>query len=109
MIFDPLPRFVLPTHASPLGGREASVDERFLKIQIPLVVERLRENFEDAPQQAGADPVLKSPVAGLVRRIAVWQVGPGSASPQDPENAIEHRAVLPPGAPSTVSPARQRG
>ena len=62
--------------ASVLGGREAAVDERFLQIQMAFVVERLRENFEDAPQQAGADPVLKSPVAGLIRRIAVWQVGP---------------------------------
>ena len=57
--------------ASVLGGREASVDERFLQIQIAFVVERLREDFEDGPQQAGADPVLKSPVAGLIRRIAV--------------------------------------
>jgi hypothetical protein len=65
----PLAAFRLAhARASPLGGREASVDERFLKIQIPLVVERLRENFEDAPQQAGADPVLKSPVAGLASR-----------------------------------------
>ena len=62
--------------ASMLGGREASVDERFLQIQIAFVVERLRENFEEAPKQAGADPLLKSPVAGLIRRIAVREVRP---------------------------------
>jgi len=33
-----------------LRGREASVDERFVQIQIAFVVHRLRENFEDAPQ-----------------------------------------------------------
>jgi hypothetical protein len=39
-------------HAGPtlLRGREASVDERFVQIQIAFVVQRLRENFEDAPQ-----------------------------------------------------------
>jgi len=42
--------------ASVLGGREAAVDERFLQIQMAFVVERLRENFEEAPKQAG--PVL---------------------------------------------------
>jgi hypothetical protein len=57
--------------ATLLSWREAPVDERFLQIQIAFVVERLREDFEDGPQQAGADPVLKSPVAGLIRRIAV--------------------------------------
>jgi len=46
--------------ASVLGGREAAVDERFLQIQMAFVVERLRENFEEAPKQAGADPVLKA-------------------------------------------------
>lgn len=47
-------------------------------------------------------------MAGLIRRIAVRQVGPGSAGPEDPEDAIEYRAMLPPGASSTVWPARQR-
>jgi hypothetical protein len=98
-------------HAGPaaLGGRKAPVDERFMHVQIAFVVERLREKFENAPKQAGANPALKSPVAGLLRGIAVWQVGPGSAGSQDPEDAVEHRAILPPGASSTVWSARQRG
>src|SRR5215470_15422810 len=47
-------------------------------------------------------------MAGLIRRIAVRQVGPGSAGPEDPKDAIEYRAMLPPGTSSTVWPARQR-
>jgi hypothetical protein len=97
------------SRASLLRWREAPVDERFLQIQIAFVVERLREDFEDGPQQAGADPVLKSPMAGLIRGIAVGQVGPGRSGPQDPEDAIEHRAVRSPRAPSTVRPTRQAG
>ena len=61
------------------------------------------------PQHAGADPLLKPPVAGLIRRIAVRQVGPRGAGPQDPQDAIEHGTVLPPRAPSTVFAARQLG
>jgi hypothetical protein len=72
MIFAPLPPFGLAHgSASVLGGREAPVDEGFLQIQIAFVVERLRQNFEDASQQAGAHPLLKSPVTRLIRRIAV--------------------------------------
>src|SRR4029453_10004611 len=67
------------------------------------------EDFEDGPQHAGADPLLKPPVAGLVRRIARWQVRPWSAGPQDPEDPIQHSAVLSPGAPSTVVAPRQLG
>src|SRR5262245_17232764 len=93
--------------ASPLGGCEAATDERFLQIQKALVVEGLREDFENGPQHARADPLLKPPVAGLRRWIAGRQVRPWSAGPQDPEDAIEHRAILPPGAPSTIGAARQ--
>jgi hypothetical protein len=64
-----------------------------------FVVERLRENFEEAPKQAGADPVLKSPVAGLMRRIAVREVRSQGPGPQNPKDAVEYVAVLLPGAP----------
>jgi hypothetical protein len=65
-------------------------------------VERLRKDFEDGLQQAGADPVLKSPVAGLIRRIAVREVRPRGPGPQNPKDAVEYGAVLLPGAPSAV-------
>jgi hypothetical protein len=94
--------------ASLLSWREASVDERSPQIEIAFVVERLCEDFEGAPQHAGADPQLKSTMAGLVRRITVRQVGPRGAGPQDPEDAIEHRTVLFPRAPSAVFSSRQR-
>jgi len=49
--FRPLPALGLAHgRASVLGGREASVDERFLQIQMAFVVERVRENFEEAPK-----------------------------------------------------------
>lgn len=55
MIFDLLPRFLFAdASASLLGWREAPIDERFLQIQIALVVQCLSEDFEDAPQHADA-------------------------------------------------------
>src|SRR5262245_23035908 len=69
--------------ASALGLREAPAYECFLQIQITFVVERPREDFEDAPQHSGTDPLLKPPVAGLIRGIAVRQVCPRSSGPQD--------------------------
>ena len=74
-----------------------------------FVVERLCENFEEPPKQAGADPVLKSPVAGLIRRIAVREVRPRGPGPQNRKDAVEYGAVLLPGAPAAVCTARERG
>jgi hypothetical protein len=77
--------------ASPLGGREAAINERFLQIQIAFVVEGLREDFEDGPQRAGADPLLKPPVAGLMRRIAGRQVRPWGAGRFPARDALDRR------------------
>src|SRR5262245_24416691 len=95
--------------ASALGWREAPVDECFLQIQIAFVVKRLRQNFEDAPQQSGAHPVLESPVTGLIRGIAIRQIRPWGAGPQDPEDAVEYSTVLFPRAPSAVVPPGELG
>ena len=59
------------TRASFFGGSEAAIDEGFLKIKITFVVKGLCEDFEYAFQNAGADPLLKSPMARLIRWIAV--------------------------------------
>lgn len=95
--------------ATPLGWREAPVDEGLMQIQTAFVVECLGEDMEDVPQNTPADPLLKPPVAGLIRRIAVRQVGPRGSGPQDPQDAIEYGAVLPPRAASTVFAARELG
>jgi hypothetical protein len=70
-------------------------------------VQCLGKDFEDAPQHVGADPLLKPAVAGLIRGIAVWQVSPRCSSSQNPQDAVEHRTVLPPRA--TVFAAHRLG
>jgi hypothetical protein len=72
-------------------------------------VECLREDFEDGPQHARADPLLKPPVARLIRRISMWKVSPWCPGPQDPQNAIEHGSPIRPRAAATVSATGRRG
>jgi hypothetical protein len=76
MIFDPLPRFVLPTQArSVLGWGKARVDERFLQVQIAFIVESLGEHFQDAPQNAGA--ILTDILEFRARVLVIQAAGSG--------------------------------
>jgi hypothetical protein len=58
---------------------EAPIDERFADIQPTLTPQIFRQSFEDAPHDAGAHPLLKTPVAGLKRWACFRKIGPGSA------------------------------
>lgn len=61
-----------------------------------------REAFEDAAERAAADPELKAPMTGLVRRVAWRQVVPRSSGPHDPEDAVEDIAGIAPRAPAPI-------
>ena len=56
-------------------------------------------------ERAIALPLLKAAMAGLVGRIAVGQVVPGSAGAQNPKNAVQHRPRVPP-RPPALAPGR---
>lgn len=47
-------------------------------------------------------------MAGLVRREALGQVLPVRAAAQNPENAVEDPARIPPGAAAPIGPARRQ-
>jgi len=49
----------------------------------------LGERSKDLFEGAITDPALKPTVAGLVRRVAPWQVPPRGARAKHPEHAIE--------------------
>src|SRR6516164_8901480 len=77
----------LPDAASSLlGAREAAINECLLHIEVTFVVKHLGKDGEDVFQHAAPHPLLKSPMAGLVRRVAVWQLRPRSAGSQDPQD-----------------------
>jgi hypothetical protein len=71
--------------------------------------QKRREDMEDAPQHTRADPLLKPLVAGPDTTDSGPAGRPTGSGPQDPQDAIEYGAVLPPRAPSTVFAARQVG
>jgi hypothetical protein len=92
-----------------LGRRENAVNERFPQVKVAFVVERFGEDMEHVFQNSAPNPPLKAPMAGPMRRIAIWQVRPCCACPQDPQDSVEHSAVLFPRAPTTVLAARRHG
>src|SRR5262249_1746285 len=81
MIFVPLPRsFFRP--CSPLFcGCEARVDECFTNIDCASLTEFARRGSHDPRHPAGANPLLKSAMAGLERGVSVGEIRPGCTSP----------------------------
>jgi hypothetical protein len=65
------------------------VDESFRKVQLSSTTQVLSERSKDLFDSAVADPALKPTVAGLVRRVAPWQVPPRGTRAKDPQHAIE--------------------
>jgi hypothetical protein len=65
------------------------VDESFSQVQLSATTQVLGKRSKDLFESAVADPTLKPPVAGLVRRVAPRQVRPRRPRAKDPEHAIE--------------------
>ena len=80
---------------------------------LPRSFEIAGERFQHPLQRALAHPALEAPVAGLVRRVPLGQVGPLGPRAQDPQDAVQHLAaararavpVRPPAAASRRSAA----
>src|SRR5687767_2470900 len=53
-------------------------------------------------RSAIAIPLLKPPVARLIGGIAVREVGPWGAGPEDPQDAVEHRTISRHGRPGRL-------
>ncbi len=74
------------------GGIQGDIDPDDVVILIFLGLQSLQEPI---PGPIGF-PTAQAVVAGGLGRVAFWQVLPGSAGAQDPENAIEDRTVIGP-------------
>jgi hypothetical protein len=89
------------------GSIEGIIDPDDLVVLICLGLDLLQEALPGAVLLPAAQPVI----AGGLGRIALGQVLPGRAGAQDPQNAIEHRAMIGPGMAGFVrmSGRQQRG
>ena len=54
-----------------------------------------------------ANPLLKTPVAGLVRRILGRHLGPLRTAAENPEHAVQHRPCIVPGTATIVLTPRR--
>jgi hypothetical protein len=75
-----------------------AVDKGLCEIEFAARFQILGELVEHSLEYALANPLLKTPMAGLVRRVARRHVGPRCPGAQDPEDAIEHIAGIAPRA-----------
>lgn len=63
----------------------------------------LREGMHNPLEHAVVDPALKPSMTGLVRGIAIGQILPGRARPQDPQNPVQDIAGIAPRTPPLVA------
>jgi hypothetical protein len=96
--FVPLPRLGSFQHTPPFfGHNECSVYVTLREVYLPTLLEVFGQSFEHFAQNPLLDPLLKATVAGLVGRVAIWEVLPGSPGAQYPEDAVQDIAWVSPG------------
>ena len=84
--------------------REGGVNERLLQSEFSARQQVFAQRPQDAVQHAGLLPLLKAPMAGLVRTVSRRKVVPRRAGPQNPQHPIQHAASIAPAAPAPVCP-----
>src|SRR5882672_5439710 len=79
-----------------------SAGEALAQVELAATSEVLRQRREDAVEDAGARPLLVSPVAGRWRRIPFGHVAPVRSGAQDPQDPVQHLAVVAPRAAAPI-------
>lgn len=78
-----------------------------LDILISLTVQaRWGKRFQNISHDSAPNPLLKSAMASLVRRIALRNIPPGSTCPQHPQNTIQHGTPVLPRPAASISAVR---
>jgi len=68
-----------------------AVDVRLGQIELAAIAKILGQAAQDALERLVFDPRLKSPMAGLIRRVPTRQVSPRSTGAKHPKHAIDDR------------------
>ena len=75
---------------------EGRVDEGFTQVDSAAVAEVFGQALQESIEAAGPLPELEPPMAGLIGRVAPWEIGPRRARAQDPQHGVEHGARIGP-------------
>jgi hypothetical protein len=66
-----------------------AVDESLGQVQLSSTTQVLSQRPKDLFQSAVPDPALEPTMAGLVGRVASWQIHPRRSSTEDPQNSVQ--------------------
>jgi len=73
-----------------------AVDECLGEVELAPLLKVASEREQNLIEHAFALPLLKTPMASLIRRIAPRQIRPRRARSQNPEYAVQHVARIAP-------------
>ena len=73
---------------------EATVDKGLLHVQNTSDPQFKGKSLQNSFHHSGADPLREPAMTGLVRRITVGNVGPGSAYAQHSQNSVQNAASI---------------
>jgi hypothetical protein len=73
---------------------EHAVNEALIPAHLLAVGELVKKSPPKVQQHIAFGPFLQAAVDGTFRAVPLWQLTPGSASPQDPKDAFKAFAVI---------------
>src|SRR5262249_22121489 len=91
-----------------VGTHDGAVDAEQVPVDLASRLGAGLEVVEDAVPGAALAPAVEAGVDGLPRAEELGQVAPGGAGVQDPEDAVDHEAVVL-GRPSGPLTGREQG
>jgi hypothetical protein len=76
-------------HTPPFFGYDkGAIYVALREVYLSAPLEVFGQRFEDGAENSLLDPSLEAAVAGLVRRVASWEVFPGRSGAKYPEDAV---------------------
>lgn len=80
-----------------------------MEVESAADMQVFRQRLQHASHHTGAHPLLEATMTGLVGRMALRQIRPGSAGTQDIQHAVQHIPARTPWTATTIrSPFRFR-
>src|SRR5258708_35473911 len=76
-----------------VGTHDRAVEEVHRPVHLPLAICPRAQGRQEARPDAGVAPAIEAARDGVPRAILRWQVAPGSARGQDPEDTVEDASM----------------